>query len=93
MPGFAKVNAFTVCLVTAAGTYEGDCEMEIDDNEGIIDDEAEKIAVLKNITNNKSISLANVTFHPGSLPHHSEAIPVITIYTNHIIGVYLKDHI
>jgi hypothetical protein len=93
MPGFEKINVFTVYLVTAAGTYEGDYEMEIADNQGIIDDEAEKICILKQIRNEESINLENVIFYPESLPHHKETLPVITLFTKHIIGVYLKDPI
>jgi hypothetical protein len=93
MTGFEKINAFTVCLVTAAGTYEGDCEMIMADNQGIIDEEVEKNYILKKIKTDVSINLENVVFYPESLPHHKETLPMITLFTIHIIGVYLKERI
>jgi hypothetical protein len=93
MTGFAKINVFRVCLITAAGMFEGDYEMEIVDQQGIIDDEAEQTDILKKIKTIENINLENVTFYPESLPHHKETISMITLFTNHIIGVYLKERI
>jgi hypothetical protein len=93
MTGFVKINVFRVCLITAAGVFEGDCEMEIADEQGIIDDKAMLTDILKKIKTVDTIYLDNVIFYPGSVPHHKETLSMITLFSNQVIGVYLKEQI